>query len=232
MLLWLGAMRILAVDTTTELGGVGLGVDGVLEGAVLLRTPQRYSETLIPMADFLLGQLKASLEQIDLLAVATGPGSFTGVRIGLAVVKAIGQSREISGLGISTLEALAYSFEGHDDTVAPMLDARRDQIFGAVYSWRDTVAEVPVEERVGEPGAWLESIPSHMNPLFVGTGAVVYRDVIRKSRPESRLVAEQPPLLSALIRLAAARAGEAGPVADIRANYIRPSDAQLGRTGA
>ncbi len=225
-------MRILAVDTTTDLGGVALGEDGDVEGAVLMRTPQHYSETLIPMAEFLLAQLKRSLEGIDLLAVATGPGSFTGVRIGLAVVKAIGQAHEIPGLGVSSLEALAYSFKGCARSVAAVLDARRDQIFGAVYSWTDGIAQVQVKEQVSEPEAWLKKIPTEMNPLFVGSGAVAWRDLIRKSHPPGWVLVEQPPLLSSLIRLAAARAGEAGPVAEIQANYIRPSDALMGRRGS
>ena len=222
-------MKILAVDTTTDLGGVAVGSDGVLEGAVLVRTPQRYSETLVPMLDFVLAQLKGSLEEIDLLTVATGPGSFTGVRIGLAVVKAIGQSRKISGLGLSTLEALACCFAEYSQLVAPMLDARRGQVYGAVYSWTDGQARVCVKEQVVRPKSWLESIPEDLNPLFVGTGAATYQDLIRSSRQGALLIAEQPPLLSALIQLAEERAAEAGAVEEIRANYIRPSDAELGR---
>ena len=225
-------MKILAVDTTTDLGGVAVGSDGVLEGAVLVRTPQRYSETLVPMLDFVLAQLKGNLEEIDLLVVATGPGSFTGVRIGLAVVKAIGQSRKILGLGLSTLEVLACCFAEYSQPVAPMLDARRGQVYGAVYSWTDGQARVCVKEQVVRPESWLESIPEDLNPLFVGSGAAAYQDLIRSSRQGALLIAEQPPLLSALIRLAEERASSAGTVEGIRANYIRPSDAELGRKGA
>ena len=224
-------MKILAVDTTTDLGGVAVGSDGVLEGAVLLRTPQRYSQTLIPMLDFVLAQLKGSLDEIDLLAVATGPGSFTGVRIGLAVAKAIGQSRKIPGLGLSTLEALACCFWDYSQPVAAILDARRGQVYGAVYSWAESQVRVSVEEQVGSPESLLESIPEDLNPLFVGTGAASCEDLIRGSRPGAVLIAEQPPLLSALIQLAEERAAAAGAVEEIRANYIRPSDAELGRKG-
>ena len=157
-------MKILAVDTTTDLGGVAVGSDGVLEGAVLVRTPQRYSETLVPMLDFVLAQLKGTLEEIDLLVVATGPGSFTGVRIGLAVVKAIGQSRKILGLGLSTLEVLACCFAEYSQPVAPMLDAGRGQVYGAVYSWTDGQARVCVKEQVVRPESWLESIPGGPEP--------------------------------------------------------------------
>ena len=79
-------MKILAVDTTTNHGGVGLGIDGELEAAVFLPSPQSYAETMIPMAEFLLSQLRIGLKEIDCLAVATGPGSFTGVRICLALI--------------------------------------------------------------------------------------------------------------------------------------------------
>ena len=224
-------MKILAVDTTTDLGGVAVGTDGVLEGAILLRTPQGYSQTLVPMLDFVLAQLNGSLDEIDLLTVATGPGSFTGVRIGLAVAKAIGQSRKIPGLGLSTLEVLAFCFSGYSRPVVPMLDARRGQVYGAVYSWAESQSRACVEERVGSPESLLESIPEDLNPLFVGTGAAVHENLIRKSCPVALLIAEQPPLLSALIRLAEERAAAAGSVEKIRANYIRPSDAELRRKG-
>ena len=224
-------MKILAVDTTTDLGGVAVASDGVLEGAVLLRTSRGSSQTLVPMLDFVLARLKGGLDEIDLLTVATGPGSFTGVRIGLAVVKAIGQSRKIPGLGTSTLEALAFCFSNYSRSVAPMLDARRGQVYGAVYSWAEGQTRVCVEECVGSPESLLESIPDDLDPLFVGTGAVACEDLIRGSRPDCVLIAEQPPLLSALIQLAGKRAATAGGVEEIRANYIRPSDAELRRKG-
>ncbi len=208
-----------------------MGSDGILEGAVLLHTPQEYSQTLVPMLEFLLAQLKGSLDAIDLLTVATGPGSFTGVRIGLAVAKAIGQSRKIPALGLSTLEALASCFSDYSRPVAPMLDARRGEVYGAVYSWAQSRARVCVEECVGRPESLLESIPDDLNPLFVGTGAAVYGDLIRGSQPGAVLIAKQPPLLSGLIQLAEERASSAGAVEEIRANYIRPSGAQLGRKG-
>ena len=224
-------MKILAVDTTTDLGGVAVGSDGVLEGAVLLRTPQDYSRTLVPMLDFVLAQLKGSLDGIDLLAIATGPGSFTGVRMGLAVAKAIGQSRKIPGLGLSTLEALACSFSDYCRPVVPMLDARRGQVYGAVYSWAESRVRVCVDQRVGSPESLLERIPDDLNPLFVGTGAAACKDLIREFRPDAVLIARQPPLLSALIQLGEERAAEAGAVEEIRANYSRPSDAERGRKG-
>ena len=105
------------------------------------------------------------------------------------------------------------------------------QVYGAVYSWTDGQARVCVKEQVVRPEGWLESIPEDLNPLFVGTGAAAYQDLIRSSRQGALLIAEQPPLLSALIQLAEERAAEAGAVEEIRANYIRPSDAELGRKG-
>ncbi len=228
----LPAVKILAVDTTTDLGGVAVGSDGVLEGAVLVRSPRRYSETLVPMLDFVLGHLQGSLDEIGLLAVATGPGSFTGVRVGLAVVKAIGQSRKIPGLGLSTLEALAGCFSEYSRPVAPMLDAKRGQIYGAVYASVDGRTRVCVEEQVLSPESWLESLPPDISPLFVGAGAAAHRDLITSSRPGARVIARQPPLFEALIRLADERAAEAVAVEELRANYIRPSDAELGKNGA
>ena len=219
-------MRVLALDTTTDVGGAVVGTDGLLEAAVLLRTPRTYSETLLPAVDSVLGQVGRSLEEIDLLAVTTGPGSFTGVRIGLALVKAIGQSRAIPGVGVSTLEALARSFAESPRPVAAMLDARREQVYVGLYN--EGAARLAAREQVVDPERWLGDLPPDLDPLFVGTGAAAYRSRIRASGRGEWLFGEQPPLLAAVIRLAAERADQAGPVESIRANYLRPPDAEIG----
>lgn len=221
-------MRILALDTTTDVGGAAVGKDGLLEAAVLLRTPRTYSETLLPAVESVLGQVGRSVEDVDLLAVTTGPGSFTGVRIGLAVAKAVGQARAIPGLGVSTLEALARSFAESGRPVAPMLDARRDQVYVALYSEETT--QLVGREEVVDPALWLKKLPPGLDPLFVGTGAAAYRTLIRESGRGEWLVGEQPPLLAGLIALAAEKADQAGPVESIRANYLRPSDAEISRS--
>ena len=221
-------MKILAVDTTTNHGGVGLGIDGELEAAVFLPSPQSYAETMIPMTEFLLSQLRIDLKEIDCLAVATGPGSFTGVRIGLALIKGIGQSREIPGIGISTLEAIAYSFKGLTKTCAPILDARRDQVYGAVYAWNNGDVKQIVKETVMEAKAWIEKIPKVIDPLFVGSGTVAYKSLINKLRPKSMIITEAAPLLSGLVRLSTNRINTAVSVTKIEANYIRSSDAMKG----
>jgi tRNA threonylcarbamoyladenosine biosynthesis protein TsaB len=220
-------MRILALDTTTDVGGAAVGTDGLLEAAVLLRTPRTYSETLLPAVEAVLSQIGRDLGQIDLLAVTTGPGSFTGVRIGLAVAKAMGQSRSLPGLGVSTLEALARSFADSPRPVAPMLDARREQVYVALYS--EGTDRLSAGERVVDVASWLKDLPPGLDPLFVGTGAFSYRSQIQESGRGQWLFAEQPPLLATLIRLATERADQAGPVESIRANYVRPSDAEMGR---
>jgi len=221
-------MKILAVDTTTNHGGVGLGIDGKLEAAIFLPTPQSYAETMIPMTEFLLSQLRIGLKEIDYLAVTTGPGSFTGVRIGLALIKAIGQSREIPGIGVSTLEAIAYSFQDLTKACAPILDARRNQVYGAVYTWNNGDAEQIGKETVMEAKTWIEKIPKVIDPLFVGSGTVTHKSLINKLRPKSIIITEPGPLLSGLVRLSTNRIRTAVSVTKIEANYIRASDAMRG----
>lgn len=224
-------MRLLAIDTTTEKGGVAVGQDGELEGMVCLSTPLRYSETLLPALEFLLQTLDGTLEEVGLLVVASGPGSFTGVRIGLAVAKALGQSRDIPGLTISTLEALSFSLSEYRHRVAVLLDAGRSEVYAGLYEWREGGSRALLPECVGEPGSWLSKIPQDPNLLIAGSGAAVYSDLARRTHPEAQLLAAQPCLLEALIALGSARRKQATSVEQLAANYIRPSDAELSGAG-
>jgi tRNA threonylcarbamoyladenosine biosynthesis protein TsaB len=221
-------MFFLAVDTATNSGGVALARNAEVVGAVMVKRPLEYSEKLIANVDFLLHQFDLSLGEIDCFTVASGPGSFTGLRIGMATVKGFCQSLGRPAVDISTLEALAYRFRHLSRRVAPMVDARRQQVFGAVYDVGDGSSLLVQNEAVLPPAEWLKSL-SPDPCLVVGDAAQMYSSTVAAMRPQDRVIRSDNVILNELCQLAYHRfvRGETRTANEIRANYVRPSDAEL-----
>lgn len=130
-------MKILSLDSTAKVASVALCEDDRLLGELTLNNGNTHSQTLLPMVEFLLDKFELSPADIDLFAVAAGPGSFTGVRIGAATVKGLTFGREAACAGVSTLEALAYNLCDHDGLICPVMNARRQQVYTALFRVKD-----------------------------------------------------------------------------------------------
>jgi tRNA threonylcarbamoyladenosine biosynthesis protein TsaB len=221
-------MYILAIDTTTSSGGAAISRNSEVLGVALVKKPLSYSDQILHYVEFLLSQLGLTMQQLDCLAVSTGPGSFTGVRIGLATVKALSQSLDRPVVGVSTLAALAYRFRHVSPRVAPFVDARRQQIYGALYEIQNRHLHLLLKEEVMAPADWLKTLPQ-ASCLFVGDGSQMYRQTIRALRPKDRCLGSDNRILDELCELAywAFTRGETLSAVELRANYIRPSDAEL-----
>ena len=224
-------MYILAIDTTTECGGAALGKDGKVIALTMTRAPLRYSQKILYLVDFLLQQQELDLDKVDCFVVATGPGSFTGLRIGLATVKALCQVLDKPAVPISTLEALAYRYSCVHSRVGAMIDARRNQVFGCIYGLDGTEPHKEGQELVLEPRRWLERV-SGQDCLFVGDGAQRYQSTILDIYPQARILSTDNRILDQLLELGGARfqRGQFKAATDLTANYVRPSDAELQRS--
>ena len=126
-------MRVLAVDTSSERGSVCVAQDTQVLGEVRIASSIQYSERLFRSIEFLFQYLPFQLADIDLFVSARGPGSFTGLRVGLAAMEAFVAAHGKRGAGITTLEALAWKTGIRNALIVPMIDARRGDIYGAVY---------------------------------------------------------------------------------------------------
>jgi len=221
-------MNLIAIDTTTASGGVALSQDGEIIGIAMIKAPLRYAEKIIDMIDFILEAHRLNLSQIDFFAVATGPGSFTGLRIGLATVKALCQSFQRYIVPVSTLEALAYRFRFVSPFVGPMIDARRNQIFGAVYEISEGEGKAESHDCVMHPARWLRSLPLK-EYTFVGDGASCYKELVQEYQPHAQVLDTDNRVLEPLCEIGHARAiaGITVSAFDLKANYVRPSDAEL-----
>lgn len=176
-------MKILAVDSSGLVASVAYLEDGIIKGVLSYNNQKTHSQTLLPMIDELVKNLGIDLKGIDYLAVSNGPGSFTGLRIGVATIKGLGLSINKEVVGVSTLESLAMSWQGAEGIVCPIMDARRSQVYAAGYKYN----ELPASECVIDADSYMiEDLCDKLNALgqkvyFTGDGVPVYKDVIEKN---------------------------------------------------
>ena len=126
-------MKILAVDTSATAASVAVAEENKLIGEFSINTALTHSQTLMPMVDVLLKNTGLSVNDISAVAVNAGPGSFTGVRIGVAAVKGIAFPKNLPCVSISTLESMAYNMLGNDCVVCSVMDARCSQVYNALF---------------------------------------------------------------------------------------------------
>jgi tRNA threonylcarbamoyladenosine biosynthesis protein TsaB len=216
-------MLVLALDTTTSSGSCALARDGRVVCEQVNDGPNAHAEHLPGDLMSLLDRAGISLSEIDLFAVATGPGSFTGLRIGIATMQGLAFAEGKPLIGVSGFDALARL--GGDHRVATWVDAWRGEVFGALYE-DGREADPPV---VGRPETLLESLRGRPT-LFVGDGALMHRETILRMMGESARIADPaaPPLAGTIAVLAGAEARAGGhPPHAIRPLYIRRTDAEL-----
>ena len=133
--------NILAIDSSGLVASVAVLSDDVLTGEFTIHNKKTHSQTLLPMIDRLLDMAEIDKHDIGVIAVAAGPGSFTGLRIGAATAKGLAQALDIPVIPVSTLQGLAYNMHGVSDLVCPIMDARRSQCYFCIY---DVVGEKPL----------------------------------------------------------------------------------------
>jgi len=180
-------MRILGVDTSTPIGSVAL-IDGDnLIAEHTLDIVQAHSSRLMPAIDSVLKWGNITADDLDGCAVGIGPGSFTGIRIGVATVKSICYAVDKPIIGVSTLEAIAYNLRWSNSIICPLLDARRSEIYGAIFKG-NTKWQRLSEDLCLPINTFLERIKADTTPdcafNFVGDGLATYGDVVRENLGE------------------------------------------------
>jgi tRNA threonylcarbamoyladenosine biosynthesis protein TsaB len=183
---------------------------------------------------------RASLapHQLDLLVVSSGPGAFTGLRIGLAAIQGLAMVLDKLVVGVSALDALADAARAEagvdlDAPIAAWMDAARGEVFAAAYRARLDEPQQVLEPLVGTPDDLLQVLPFAIGEsvAFIGDGAVQYREQIERTRLPARIIDPVPLLAPALARLGRRRAaaGAAGPPHALQPLYVRRPDAELDR---
>jgi len=212
-------MLVIAADSSTSFLSVAVCRDGEVLSETTERAERAHAERIVSTIDRLLEAAGVALSDADLLAVGHGPGSFTGLRIGVSTMKglALGAGRPLIGVG--TLDAMAAAASAERATLCPMLDARMDEVFGAAYRYEHGERIVLSEPTVQSP----ERVVHDMDGPVVcfGEGAGLYESRLRALRPDIRVahdLPESPPATE--IAREACRLHTANALAD--ANLVRP----------
>lgn len=228
-------MKVLAVDSSSAVAGVAI-LDGerlVYEG--YHHHKRNHSEILMPMVEEALLSVDLTPDQIDLFAVSAGPGSFTGLRIGISTVKGLAQAVEKPTVAVPTLDALAYNIACPAALVCPIMDARREQVYTSLYRWEgDRYVRLMPHSALPVEQLTERLIPFQKPIWFVGDGIPVYRNKLAEKLRESARFA--PPYLAyqrasviAWLGRRDALEGRSVPYRDLKPFYLRPSQAEQKR---
>lgn len=165
-------MKILAIDSSAVAASAAVLEDDHLLGEFFINTRLTHSQTLMPMVRQVLDCTGVAIGEIDLFAVANGPGSFTGIRIGVACVKGMAMAGDKPCVGVSTLEAMAYNIALPGAAVCAVMDARRGQVYNAVFHLRQEGFERLTPDRAISAEQLAQECKNYPQPLFlVGDGA-------------------------------------------------------------
>lgn len=230
-------MKILAIDSTAIVASVAICEDEKLVALYTVNNGNTHSETLLPMVESALAQSKLTAGDIDMFAVSVGPGSFTGVRIGVATIKGLAFGRNVPCVGVSTLEALAYNLKGNDGILCPVMNARRNQVYNALFRFEGEKLVRLCPDRaiaVKELAEELSENEIYKNEKIYLSGDGV--DITAPAIPDERLGFTHPAMESqnaysvAVCALKAYKSGE-GIVndAELAPTYLRPSQAERER---
>ncbi len=172
-------MKILGIDSSGLVASVALTEDGVLLGEFTTNFKKTHSQTLLPMLDELRDMLDLDLSTIDAIAVAAGPGSFTGLRIGAATVKGLGLALDKPVIAVPTVDALAYNLWGSAAEVCPLMDARRNQTYTGLYRFEAGAMQTIIPQQAVDLAEIIAGVNEHCESVtFLGDGVPVFAEQI------------------------------------------------------
>lgn len=228
-----GPMKYLTIDTTTKVTAVALAEEGNLVAEGFLHTAKMHSERLIPLLDQLFTASAWTLRDLDMLGVVRGPGSFTGIRIGIATAQGLAQVLNLPLIGVVSLDALAWAGWGRTEDIVPILDARKNEWYTARYRWigKEEKAECITPPQAAATDQWLKQLrETNRKICFVGDAVVKAKHQIEEMLGERALIL--PEYVSLPRGAYAARAvwqrwQETGSGERVEPYYIRYSEAEV-----
>lgn len=182
-------LNIVAIDTSGPLASCAVMKDGAIAHEIVMNQGLTHSETIMPALDDCMRAAGIGCREADCFAAVAGPGSFTGVRIGICAVKGLAHAWDKPCASIDALEALAMNFYGFDGLACPILDARRGQVYCAAFDMKDGMPRRVLEDDAVELGAFLEKLPEDRRLVFMGDGLRVHAQTIREKLGERALIA-------------------------------------------
>jgi len=222
-------MKVLGVDTSSNVATASLIDDDLIIAEYTLNFKKTHSERLMPMIDDMLTSCGCSIDDVDMFAVSVGPGSFTGVRIGVATVKGLAHATGKKVVPVGTLEALAYNLPYAEHLIVPIMDARRDQVYTGTYIWDEDgfrEIEAPCAVSIDE---CIDSCGKLLDVIFIGDGVPVYKERIIERLGERAKFAPAGSSLqraSSVAALGLYKIDEAVSCHEITPLYLRKSQAE------
>lgn len=235
-------MKLIGIDSSGMTASVAIVEDGILTAEYSVNYKKTHSQTLLPMLDEISKMTELDLKTVDAIAIAKGPGSFTGLRIGSATAKGLGLALDIPIVEVPTTDALAYNFFGTEKLVCPLMDARRDQVYTGLYEFvqNGTDEELSVilnatAEPVSETIARINGMGRPV--IFLGDGVPVYKDKIAELTKVSYTLAPahknlQSAASVATLGLKLLAQGKTVPAREHVPDYLRLSQAERERNEA
>ncbi|MFA5527321.1 MAG: tRNA (adenosine(37)-N6)-threonylcarbamoyltransferase complex dimerization subunit type 1 TsaB [Peptostreptococcales bacterium] len=227
-------MIILGIETTSSAVSVALLDSEKLMGEYIVNTKLSHLEKLMPMIHSLLEKCEIQFDEVQGIAISEGPGSFTGIRIGFSAAKALAQVKNIPMVGVPTLKALAYNYRDGEGIIVPILDARRNQVYGGAYRWEDgklmecvTGKAMAIDELIEE----IQLKTTHEKIIFLGDGVKPYSEYILKhlgsrARFASPFNCTQRASSIAQLGYEMMQEGKTQDYKNIKPNYMRKSEAE------
>ena len=225
-------MKILAFDSTAITASVAVTDGERLLGEITLNNGNTHSETLLPMAEALFRMLSITIADVDLFASSTGPGSFTGVRIGAATLKGMAFGTGKPCVGVSTLEALAYNMRSHKGIICPVMNARRSQVYTAIFeSDGQNLVRITEDMAIGADELD-EKLSQYDSPVYLcGDGIEVATECFERTKIEKtpERLRYQSAYSVAQVALRMYEEGKSVSDAELTATYLRLSQAERER---
>jgi len=223
-------VRALGIETATSIASVGIVVENQVAAERTLPLRGSHARTLLPLIEETLHGAGLGLSDLELLAVSIGPGSFTGLRIGLSVVKGLALATGLPVVGVPTLEAYAHAAGARAGVICPVLDARKGEVYAAAFRWQDGAPQCIAPPTAIAPARLAARLQGPCT--LIGDGVDAYGALWRRALgPTAELVpfAELPPSGAVVARRGGARAAVAtDDVATLEPQYCRASEAELG----
>ncbi|WP_227764694.1 tRNA (adenosine(37)-N6)-threonylcarbamoyltransferase complex dimerization subunit type 1 TsaB [Zhaonella formicivorans] len=225
-------MRVLGLDSATNVASVAVVEEDRLIAELTFNTKKNHSQRLMPMLSWMLEEAQITLDELDGLAVAVGPGSFTGLRIGLATIKALAHVKDKPVLPVPTLDGLAANLEGSAGLICPVLNARKNEVYAAIYRW-DGVQNQRLSPYLAVAPELLIARLRDFNETvtFLGDAVPIYGDQLLRALPEAKVAAATNALCRAAqiarLGLKKLQSGQVGDYFTLEPLYIRASEAEV-----
>lgn len=224
-------MLILGIETSSTVASVALMNKDVLLGEVVVNSTKTHSQKLMPILDQLLKNCGVTIKELDLIGVSTGPGSFTGVRIGISTAKGLAHPFNIPLVEVSSLEGMGYNMPQVKGLICPIFDARRDLVYTRVMKWTEEGIETLIEDENILIDELIEQLKAYDEPVtFVGDGVLKFAERLRESLGERAIMAPQNVLMPKGSSIAeAARQAlitSYKKYDEVKANYLRKTEAE------